>query len=485
MSDATSTWTGRYEMVVGLEVHVQLKTQSKAFCRCSTNFGAPPNTNTCPVCLALPGALPVLNAEAVRLAVRAALALRCTINPTSIFARKNYFYPDLPKGYQISQYDQPLAQHGHIDIQLANADEATRIGITRLHMEEDAGKSIHDRYPAATAIDLNRAGVPLVEIVSEPDMRSAAEAGAYLRALKQILEYADVSDVSMEEGSLRVDANVSARPIGATKLGTKTEVKNMNSFSAVERALQAEFERHCTMLDRGEPILQQTMLWDATKNEVRPARSKEESHDYRYFPEPDLPPLKLEAAYITQIETTLPELPDALKQRFTTQYALPPADVEVLTSTPPLARYFEDLTKSHGDPKSAANWVMGEVSATLKDQSLTITDFPIAPTALAQLLDLIRDGTVSHTAGKAIFSTMLRTGKPAASIAEEEGLTQVGDDSALLQWIDEVFTELPTEAARFKSGEKKLTGVLVGAVMKKSKGRADPKKVNQLLAQKS
>jgi aspartyl-tRNA(Asn)/glutamyl-tRNA(Gln) amidotransferase subunit B len=472
----------KYEMVVGLEVHVQLKTRSKAFCGCSADFGAPPNTNTCPVCLALPGSLPVLNMEAVRLAVQAALALNCKINLTSIFARKNYFYPDNPKGYQISQYDRPLAEHGAIDITLPGAEYPHQIGITRLHMEEDAGKSIHDRYEGATAIDLNRAGVPLVEIVSEPDMRSATEAGAYLRTLKQILEYAGVSDVSMEEGSLRVDANVSARPIGESKLGTKTEVKNMNSFSAVERALQVEFERHCRVLDEGGKILQQTMLWDANKGEVRPARSKEQSHDYRYFPEPDLPPLVLTTEYVEQTKKQIPELPAAIKQRFTEKFSLSPSDIEVLTSTPRFAEYFEGVARDHGDAKAAANWVMGEVSAALKDASAPIEKFSVRPHDLAKLLDLVKAGKISHTAGKAVFAKMIESNKPAAQIAEEEGLLQVGDDNELSKWIDEVFAEMPTEAARFQAGEKKLTGVLVGAVMKKSKGRADPKKVNQLLA---
>jgi len=468
-------------MVVGLEVHVQLKTRSKAFCGCSSDFGAPPNVNTCPICLALPGALPVLNAEAVRLATQAALAINCTVNLTSIFARKNYFYPDLPKGYQISQFDRPLAEHGHIEIHVAG--QAPReIGVTRLHMEEDAGKSIHDRFDGATAIDLNRAGVPLVEIVSEPDMRSAAEAGAYLRTLKQILEYARISDVSMEEGSLRVDANVSARLHGETKLGTKTEVKNMNSFSGVERALQAEFERHCAVLDAGGTILQQTMLWDANKGEVRPARSKEQSHDYRYFPEPDLPPLVLAAHYVDAMRKDMPELPSALKQRFVDKFSLSASDVDVLAASPALADYFESVARDHGDGKAAANWVMGEVLAALKESSGTIERFSIRPHELVKLLNLVRDGKISHTAGKAVFARMLDTGKRADEIAEAEGLLQVGDDSALVQWIDEVFAEMPAEAARFQAGEKKLTGVIVGAVMKKSKGRADPKKVNQLLA---
>ncbi len=469
-------------MVVGLEIHVQLKTRSKAFCGCSTNFGAPPNVNTCPVCLALPGALPVLNAEAVRLAVRASLALNLHVNTTSVFARKNYFYPDLPKGYQISQFDRPVAEHGKIKITLPSDGSERTIGITRLHMEEDAGKSVHDRYPNATAIDLNRAGVPLAEIVSEPDMRSAEEAGAYLRTMKQILEYAEISDVSMEEGSLRVDANVSARLRGATKLGTKTEVKNMNSFSGVERALQGEFERQCHALERGDIITQQTMLWDGAKGEVRPARSKEDSHDYRYFPEPDLPPLVLTDEYINDIRVRMPELPSAIKSRFAEKYSLSASDVDVLTATPAYAAYFENVARTHGDAKSAANWVMGEVAASLNTEGLTIDRFPIPAIDLAELLDMIRDGKVSHTAGKTIFAKMFATRKPASTIADEDGLIQVGDDSALIQWIQEVFTELPAEATRFKAGEKKLTGVLVGAVMKKSGGRADPKKVNQLLA---
>ncbi|HSU96723.1 MAG TPA: Asp-tRNA(Asn)/Glu-tRNA(Gln) amidotransferase subunit GatB, partial [Gemmatimonadaceae bacterium] len=347
-------WSSKYEMVVGLEVHVQLKTRSKAFCGCSADFGAPPNVNTCPVCLALPGALPVINAEAVRLAVRAAIALECTINLKSVFARKNYFYPDLPKGYQISQYDQPLAVRGTLHARIPGETAMHDIAITRLHMEEDAGKSVHDRYPRKTAIDLNRAGVPLIEIVSEPDIRSASEAGAYLRTLKQILEYADVSDVSMEEGSLRVDANVSARVHGATELGTKTEVKNVNSFSAVERSLQSEFERQCAMLDRGEVVRQETMIWDASRGTVRPARSKEESHDYRYFPDPDLPPLILDPDYVTRLRRTLPELPQQLRERFRTEFALNDAELDAVTAESRLAAYFEGVARAHGDARAAA-----------------------------------------------------------------------------------------------------------------------------------
>jgi aspartyl-tRNA(Asn)/glutamyl-tRNA(Gln) amidotransferase subunit B len=466
-------------MVVGLEVHVQLKTRTKAFCSCSADFGAAPNANTCPVCLALPGALPVLNERAVGLATRAALALNCDVQPVSIFARKNYFYPDLPKGYQISQFDKPLALDGWIEIGTRAPGSPIRIGITRVHMEEDAGKSIHDRFAGVTAIDLNRSGVPLIEIVSEPDIRSAEQAGAYLRVLKQILEYVDVSDVNMEEGSLRVDANVSARRRGETKLGTKTEVKNMNSFSGVERALEVEFARHVGVLEAGGTIEQQTMLWDGTS--VRPARAKEGSHDYRYFPEPDLPPLILDAEWIDQVRKDLPELPAARRARFVDDYKLSEYDVEVLTANPRLADYYESVARAHGEPKAAANWVMGEVMATLKTSGEDVDRFRVRPADLASLLNLVRDGVVSHTAAKQIFSRMAATGDPPAQIAEREGLVKVDDDAQLAAWLDEVIAENPVEAERFRNGEKKLQGVLIGAVMKKSKGRADPRKLNQLL----
>ena len=475
----------RYEMVVGLEVHVQLKTRTKAFCACSTQYGAHPNANTCHVCLALPGSLPVLNAEAVRLAVRAAHALGCAVNPISIFARKNYFYPDLPKGYQISQYDRPLAVNGSLRIG-ENADGTPiNVGITRLHLEEDAGKSIHDRYATATAIDLNRSGVPLAEIVSEPDMRSAREAGAYLRALKQILEFTDVSDVNMEEGSLRVDANVSARLRGETRLGTKTEVKNMNSFSGVERALEAEFARQVSVLESGARVEQQTMLWDGARGIVRPARSKEASHDYRYFPEPDLPPLVLSKKWIDEQRRGLPELPAARRARFAQEYALSPRDIEVLTASVTLADYYEQTARAHGDPKTAANWVTGEVLAAVNAEGVSLREFPVRPNDLAQLLSLVRDGKVSHTAAKRIFAEMRRTGQPPAQIAEREGLLQEGSEDAIAVWVNEVMAEHPEESRRFLAGERKLLGVLVGAVMKKSKGRADPKRVNQLLSSRT
>ncbi len=495
----------RYEMVVGLEVHVQLKTRTKAFCACSTDFGAPPNTNTCPVCLALPGALPVLNERAVELATRAALGLGCKVNPVSVFARKNYFYPDLPKGYQISQFDQPLATGGTIAIGKNSAGTDVLIGITRLHMEEDAGKSIHDRYPGATAIDLNRAGVPLIEIVSEPDIRTSTEAGAYLRILKQILQYLDVSDVSMEEGSLRVDANISVRPHGQSKLGTKTEVKNMNSFSAVERALEVEYDRQVALLDSGGSVQQQTLLWDGARETVRTSRTKEGSHDYRYFPEPDLRPLLLDEKWVGDARKHLPELPEARKKRLAEEFglsdtaitgkgsmALPTpsiaasglsaSEVEQVTASPALAEYFEAVARASGDGKAAYNWVMGEVLAALNVSGGDIAHFRVRPADLAQLLNLVRDGTVSHTAAKRVFALMVETGKPPAQVAADEGLSQVGDEDAIATWVDEVLQEHPEEAKRYLAGEKKLQGVLVGFVMKKSKGRADPKRVNQLLS---
>jgi aspartyl-tRNA(Asn)/glutamyl-tRNA(Gln) amidotransferase subunit B len=464
-------------MVVGLEVHVQLKTRTKAFCRCSASFGDPPNHNTCPVCLALPGALPVLNEHAVELAVRAALALGLTVHERSVFARKNYFYPDLPKGYQISQFDRPLAEKGSLAIGSGRA-----IGITRVHMEEDAGKSVHDRFPGFTAIDLNRAGVPLIEIVSEPEIRGSVEAGAYLRALKEILLYAEVSDCSMEEGSLRVDANVSARPAGEPAYRTRTEIKNLNSFSNVERALEIEFARHVAVHEAGGTVVQQTMLFDAPRNEVRPARSKEGSHDYRYFPEPDLPPLVLLPAWIDGVRRGLPEFPAARRARYAAAYALGEGDADVLTASRAVGDYFERVVHAAGDAKAAANWVMGEVLAALNESGGDIAAFPVDAGALGELIALVKAGSLSNTAAKAVFATLRREGGTAAAIAERDGLLQVGDDTALVAWIDEVWAEHPAEAARFGDGERKLQGVLVGFVMKKSRGRADPKKVNQLLA---
>ena len=470
-----------YEMVVGLEVHVQLLTRTKAFCSCSSAYGAAPNANTCPVCLALPGALPVLNEEAVRLAVRAAHALSATVNETSIFARKNYFYPDLPKGYQISQFDKPLAEQGKLDIG-KNADGTPiTVRITRVHMEEDAGKSVHDRYSGATAIDLNRSGVPLIEIVSEPDMRSAREAGAYLRALKQVIEYTSVSDANMEEGSLRVDANVSARLRGETKLGTKTEVKNLNSFSGVERALEVEFARQCEVLASGGTITQQTMLWDANRGEVRPARSKEGSHDYRYFPEPDLPPLRLAPAWIDQSRMALPELPSAKQARFAADYKLTPAEIEVLTADAPTGSYYEAVVKAGADPKAAANWVIRDYKQAANASPDPRVE-PISSGSLADLVKMVSNDVVSRSAAAKIFTIAVQTKEPPLDIAKREGLIQERNEDALTGWVDQVLAENPDVASRFRGGDKKLQGVLVGLVMKASKGRADPKAVNQLLS---
>ena len=435
----------RYEMVVGLEVHVQLRTRTKAFCRCLTSFGDPPNQNTCPTCLGMPGALPVLNAEAVALATRASVALGCAVRERSVFARKNYFYPDLPKGYQISQFDLPLAEHGRVDL-----GGGRTIGITRIHMEEDAGKSVHDRFPGFTAIDLNRAGTPLVEIVSEPDIRSSAEAAAYLKAVREILVYADVSDCSMEEGSLRVDANVSARPRGEIAFRTRTEIKNLNSFANVEKALEVEFARHCGVHDADGAVIQQTMLYDANRNAVRPARSKEESHDYRYFPDPDLPPLVLTPAFIDEARRAVPELPAARRARYASDFGLTAAEAEVLTAERALGEYFEAVATAAGDGKVAAHWVTGEVLATRNDQGRS--DMPVAADALGRLIALVQEGTVSNTAAKKVFATLAAEGGDPRTIAERDGLVQVGDESALRAWVDEVFAENPDEAALFEIG---------------------------------
>ncbi|HWZ60016.1 MAG TPA: Asp-tRNA(Asn)/Glu-tRNA(Gln) amidotransferase subunit GatB [Gemmatimonadaceae bacterium] len=462
-----------YEMVVGLEVHVQLKTANKAFCNCPTTFGAAPNVNTCPVCLALPGSLPVLNARAVELAVRAALALDSTVHETSVFARKNYFYPDLPKGYQISQYDRPLATGGFLMV----GDR--KVNITRVHMEEDAGKSVHDRYTGVTAIDLNRAGVPLIEIVSEPDMRSAQEARRYLQTLKQVLEYVEVSDVDMEKGSLRVDANVSARPRGSTTLGTKTEVKNMNSFSGVERALESEFARQVAVLESGGRVVQQTMLWDGAKGEVRPARSKEQSHDYRYFPEPDLPPLRISEVWVADQLASLPELPAAVRARFALEYGLDEQEISDVIADTTVSRYFEEVARGLGDSRLAINWVRGEVMAAL-NAGRTIPEMVPAP-RLVEMLAMVKGSVISNSAAKTVFEAMLRTGSPAGALVDQLGLRQVGDDGALRDWIAQARSAHPTEFERYAAGEKKLKGVLIKYVMDVSNRRADPKRLNQLL----
>ena len=469
-----------WETVIGLEVHVQLRTRTKMFCADRTTFGDPPNTNVCPVCLGLPGALPVPNAEAIRLAARAAMALGCTVHETSVFARKNYFYPDLPKGYQISQFDKPLATGGSVSFDSPERGRIT-VGITRLHVEEDAGKLLHDRFPGKTAVDLNRAGIPLAEIVSEPDLRSPAEARAYLTTLRQILVYAGVSECSMEQGSLRVDANISIRPQGVARLGTKTEVKNMNSFANVERALEAERERQVAMVESGRRVEQVTLLFNAATGQVKPIRSKEESHDYRYFPDPDLPPLVLTPAWIAEQRAALTELPDAKRERLETAYGLPAYDARVITGEAALAHYFEAVVQAGVEPKTAANWVMGDVMTTYNESGT----FPVPADRLASLIGLVQGGTLSLQAAKRVYAELARSpDEDPKALASRLGLVQVSDQGALAGWVDEVLASHPGEVARFQGGETKLLAFFVGQVMKRSKGKADPKGVQPVLQER-
>lgn len=468
-----------YETVIGLEVHVQLLTEEKLFCSDKAEFGAPPNTRVCPVCLGLPGALPVLNGEAVDLALRTALALGCDVHETSVFARKNYFYPDSPKGYQITQFELPLATGGALRV---TTDEGERIvRVRRIHMEEDAGKSLHDRVPDQTAVDLNRAGVPLVEIVTEPDLESPAEARAFLLELKQVLGYLGVSDCNMEEGSLRVDANVSIRPLGATELGSKTEVKNLNSFSAVAKAIVAEVERQEALLNAGKPVVQQTLLWDEALGMVRPMRSKEESHDYRYFPEPDLPPLTLDRARIDGALRSLPELPTDRRLRFVEQFGLPAYDAGVLTASRTTAEFFEALAEAVTDAKEASNWVMGPLMELANRRGCVVAELPFTAADVAELLALVSDGTISRGSGKDVLALMAESPRRASEIVESEGMAQVADDTLIEGWVDEVIAAHPDEVRRYREGELKVLGFLVGRVMRASQGKADPKRVNGLL----
>jgi aspartyl-tRNA(Asn)/glutamyl-tRNA(Gln) amidotransferase subunit B len=467
-----------WETVIGLEVHVQLATRSKMFCACATSYGEAPNSVVCPVCLGLPGALPVPNAEAVRLGTLGAMALGCEVHPVSVFARKNYFYPDLPKGYQISQFDRPLATAGAFE--MVSPDRGPlRVSITRLHLEEDSGKSLHDRIPGHTAVDLNRAGTPLAEIVGGPDLRSPAEARAYLVSLRQLLVYAGVSECSMEQGSLRVDANLSVRRPGGP-LGTKTEVKNMNSFANVERALEAERNRQVAILESGGQVEQVTLTFSAATGEVRPLRSKEDAHDYRYFPDPDLPPLVLESAWIDARRAELPELPTARRARYTATMGLPEYDVGVLTAEPTVAAYFEATVAAGADPKTAANWVMGEV---LSGYNL-LGDFAVSPERLATLAQLVTRGTVSLQAAKRIYGELAATGGEPLELAQRLGLVQVRDEDALGGWIDEAIAAHPDEVARYRAGDQKLIGFFVGQVMKRSAGQADPKAIQPILRQR-
>jgi len=469
----------KYEAIIGLEVHAQLLTESKIFCACRNVYGAEPNTQTCPVCLGLPGTLPVLNKKAVEFALRMGLATECKIRPFSRFARKNYFYPDLPKGYQISQYDEPLCDDGRLKIRCEGTEKI--IGITRIHLEEDAGKSIHGMDD--TLVDFNRCGVPLIEIVSAPDLRSPAEAYAYLMKLKQTLEYLEICDCNMEQGSLRCDANISLRLRGANRFGTKTEMKNMNSFRGVERALKFEIERQAAVLDAGGTILQQTLLWDESNGVARPMRTKEEANDYRYFPEPDLVPLKIDEQWIREVRDKLPELPDAKFKRFVTEYKLRDYDADLLSSDRHLAAYFEAVNQLVNDPPLVSKWIQGEVLRILTQNEIRITEFPLSPERLAGLLTIVKGGKVTTNVGKEILERMLKNDKTAEAIAVEEKLIQVSDSGAIEKVIRAVLAENPNELERYHAGKQTLFAFFMGQVMKKTQGKANPEVTSKVLKQ--
>ena len=471
----------RFQPVIGLEVHVQLKTNSKIFCGCSTRFGAAPNLHTCPVCLGLPGALPVLNRQVVEFAVMAGLATNCSITPTNIFARKNYFYPDLPKGYQISQFDLPICLAGHLDI--AVGEQTKRIGITRIHMEEDAGKLVHGQG-GGSGVDLNRAGTPLLEVVSEPDMRSADEAVAYLKKLYQIVTYLGICDGNMEEGSFRCDANVSVMPVGSEKFGTRAEIKNVNSFKFVKAAIEYEIARQCELIEDGGTVVQETRLFDPNKGVTRSMRGKEEAHDYRYFPDPDLVPVVISDDWINRVKNELPELPEAKYGRFLSEYSLPEYDADVLTSSRPLADFFEQCAKACGNAKGAANWVMGELTRALNDNGLDIVQSPVSPLQLAGMISLIDKGTISGTIAKKVFEELWKNGGDAAAIVEQQGLAQVSDTGAIETAIDQIMAANMGQVEEYRGGKDKVFGFFVGQVMKAMKGKANPAVVNDLLKQK-
>ncbi|NPV39135.1 MAG: Asp-tRNA(Asn)/Glu-tRNA(Gln) amidotransferase subunit GatB [Brevinematales bacterium] len=476
-----------YEAVIGLEVHVQLNTKTKIFCGCSTEFGAPANTHVCPVCMGQPGVLPVFNEEVLHKAILAGLAIQANIAEFSKFDRKNYFYPDLPKGYQISQYDYPICQKGVIEIVLSDGS-TKKIGVTRIHMEEDAGKSIHLEGEPYSAVDLNRAGVPLLEIVSEPDMRSSEEAYLYLKELRSIMKYLGVSDVNMEEGSLRCDVNVSVRPVGQKEFGTKVEVKNLNSFNGVKKAIEYEIERQIALLENGEKVVQETRLYDAKQNKTFPMRDKEEANDYRYFPEPDLPPLRVSRDQVEKIRQELPELPQQKRERFVRQYGITLSDAEVLTEEKEMADYFEDVLKQTKiEPKKVANWIQSELMAVLNELNWDITRLAkerISAQKLAELMNLIHDNVISGKMAKDVFAEMVDTGESPSAIVEKKGLKQITDTSALESLIDEILAKNPGEVQRYKEGKKNLMGFFVGEVMKATKGQANPKLVNEILQKK-
>src|SRR5499425_181169 len=472
----------KYEAVIGLEVHVQLLTKTRIFCSCSTQFGDPPNTNTCPVCLGLPGALPVLNKKAVEMGVRAALALNCTVNEHSRFARKNYFYPDLPKGYQISQYELPLAEHGWMDIDVAG--ERKRIGITRLHLEDDAAKNLHEGFSQSATkgyIDYNRGGTPLAEIVSEPDMRTSEEAYSYLTTLRQILLYTGVSDVNMEEGSLRCDANVSVRSLGTKEFGTKVEVKNLNSFRFLQKALEYEIERHISVIENGGRISQETRLWNQNESFTASMRSKEKAHDYRYFPEPDLLPIHVSAAWREDIRRSLPELPSAKRERFVSAYGITPYDAEVLTASRMFGDYFEAVVRAGAQGKSASNWMQTELIRRLNDSKKPFQENTISAQALADLIKIADSGKITAAVGKKVFAKMFETGQTAAAIVAAEGLGAQVSDGAIEQAAKEIIEKNPDNVAKFKAGNEGVFKFFVGQVMRATKGQANPQAVNDIV----
>ncbi|MDF9407245.1 MAG: Aspartyl/glutamyl-tRNA(Asn/Gln) amidotransferase subunit B [Pelotomaculum sp. PtaB.Bin013] len=475
----------QYETVIGLEVHVELKTRSKIFCDSTAEFGNEPNTHVCPVCMGLPGVLPVVNKNVVEYAIRAALALNCRIASFSKFDRKNYYYPDMPKNYQISQYDLPIAEHGYLNIEVNG--ETRRIGITRLHMEEDTGKLVHQGNITTTPfslVDYNRAGVPLIEIVSEPDLRSPEEAYEYLNKLKAIIQYTGVSDCKMEEGSLRCDANVSVRPAGSKEFGTKTEIKNMNSFKALQKALTYEVERQIEVVEDGGRIIQETRTWDEGKGVTLSMRSKEYAHDYRYLPDPDLVPMVIDREWVEDIKRSLPELPDDRKERYVSEFGLPAYDAMVLTNTKELADYFEACVAAYSNPKAVSNWVMGDLSRLLNANNTDITSCPIKPEQLAAMLQLLEKGTISGKIAKTVFEEMFASGKDAETIVKEKGLVQISDEGAIAAIVDDVIAKNQKSVEDFRAGKDRALGFLVGQVMKASRGKANPELVNKLLKER-
>ncbi|MDH4098421.1 MAG: Asp-tRNA(Asn)/Glu-tRNA(Gln) amidotransferase subunit GatB [Nitrospira sp.] len=471
-----------YEVVVGVEVHAQLRTKSKMFCGCTATFGASPNSHTCPVCLGLPGSLPVMNRAAIEMAVRAGLALNCTIGASNRFARKNYFYPDLPKGYQISQYEAPICEHGWIDI--AAGAGTKRVRIRRAHLEEDAGKNIHETGTSGSLVDLNRAGTPLLEIVTEPDMSSADEVVAYLKGLRDILMYLDVCDGNMEEGSFRCEPNLSLRPQGRKEFGTKVELKNINSFKFVKDAMEYEIKRQTKVLSEGGTVRQETRSWNIDRGETVVMRSKEEAHDYRYFPDPDLVPLKLDKEWIEGFTSSLPELPAARAKRFVSDYGLPEYDAALLTASKGMAEYFEACVKLFNQPKTVSNWVMGELTRELNNSGMDVSVSPVSPERLVELLQMVDKGAISLKVAREIFPEVYSSGKRSEQIVQEKGLTQVSDEGALDKIIEEVLAKSPAQVAQFKEGKQQVVGFLVGQVMKASGGKANPGKVNELLKKK-